>query len=92
MKGKDNVELGVASCPSKQNERSRSQEHTGTSDNNSNGTNECENIIEDNPEDSIPFSEDVDQRESILSPAPVVVDPKLESAMVRNKKYVITEY
>ena len=82
MKGKDNVELGVASCPSKQNERSRSQEHTGT----------CENIIEDNPEDSIPFSEDVDQQESILSPAPVVVDPKLESAMVRNKKYVITEY
>lgn len=86
MRGKDNVELGVASCPSIQNERSRSQEHTGTSDNNSNGTNECENIIEDNPEDSIPFSEDVDQQESMLSQAPVVVDPKLESTMVRSKK------
>ncbi|XP_029186100.2 uncharacterized protein LOC114953866 isoform X1 [Acropora millepora] len=94
MKGKDNVELGVASCPSKQNERSRSQEHTGTSDNNSNGTNECENIIEDNPEDSIPFSEDVDQQESILPPAPVVVDPKLESAMkelLENQKQMIEE-
>lgn len=86
MSEKDNVELGVASCPSKQNERSRSQEHTGTSDNNSNGTIECENIIEDNPEDSIPFSEDVDQQESMLSQAPVVVDPKLESTMVRSKK------
>lgn len=85
MRGKDNIELGVASCLSKQNERSRSQEHTGISDKNSNGTNECEDIIDNNPEESIPSSEDVDQQESTLSPAPVVVDPKMESAMVRNK-------